>query len=129
MNITPAEILTRIQSEATQYSERELHEQYDNMMDECCEEVKIGSLRYAPSNALKAVDPTAYRCGFVDWLDSERERIVEIAGDYYDRDSVEKALDELEAEIEAEENLEIDLENQEMDAALEVIKAWRKANL
>ena len=44
---------------------------YDEMLDDCCEEVKIGSLTYSPSHVLKNVDPIAYRCGFIDWLDSE----------------------------------------------------------
>ena len=44
---------------------------YDDMLDECYEEIKIGSLTYLPSQVLKEVDPIAYRCGFIDWLDSE----------------------------------------------------------
>jgi len=51
--------------------EHEAHDRYDEMLDECCELVRIGSLTYDPSHVLKNVDPIAYRCGFVDWLDSE----------------------------------------------------------
>jgi len=52
-------------------SDYDLHERYDDMLDECCDEVRIGSLSYMPSRALKEVDPIAYRVGFSDWLDSE----------------------------------------------------------
>jgi hypothetical protein len=51
--------------------EHEAHDRYDEMLDDCCELVRIGSLTYDPSHVLKNVDPTAYRCGFSDWLDSE----------------------------------------------------------
>jgi len=120
MKTTAETILARIQSEAMQHSERELHEQWDDCLDECTDEVKIGTLRYTPSHALKAVDPIAYRCGFVDWLDSESERIVEIEGEYYDRESVEKTLDDMETEADDGEG---------NPALLSEIKAWRKANL
>lgn len=43
------------------------------LYDECLDEqgdIVIGTLTYRPSMVLKEVDPTAYRCGFVDWCDS-----------------------------------------------------------
>lgn len=49
----------------------EAYARYDEMLDECCDEVRIGSLTYSPSWVLKMVDPIAYRCGFHDWLDAE----------------------------------------------------------
>lgn len=101
---TECPILAKIREDVTEYSDSNLHDQYDTMLDECHDEVRIGTLTYSPSATLKAVDPTAYRCGFVDWLDGERERIVEIEGDYFDRSEVESLLDDMERE--AEENLE-----------------------
>lgn len=50
--------------------ETEAYNRYDELLDELSE-VKIGSLTYSASHVLKLVDPVAYRCGFVDWLDSE----------------------------------------------------------
>lgn len=44
---------------------------YDNMLDEFCDTVRIGSLTYAPSDVLRKTDPIAYRCGFLDYMDSE----------------------------------------------------------
>lgn len=46
-------------------------EAYKEMLDECNEMVTIGSLSYYPSVALERIDPTAYRCGLVDWADAE----------------------------------------------------------
>lgn len=46
-------------------------EAYKEMLDECNEMVTIGSLSYYPSIALERIDPTAYRCGLVDWADAE----------------------------------------------------------
>jgi hypothetical protein len=42
------------------------------MLNECFPLVEIGELKYEPSNVLKSTDPVAYRCCFLDWLDSER---------------------------------------------------------
>lgn len=82
-----------------------------------------------------AAEATAYRCGFSDWLDSERERIWKYCGSYYDRDSVEKALDELEGQTEDE----IDDEEKDpgmdepatsnAEAFLEAIKVFRRTHL
>jgi hypothetical protein len=137
---TPEEIkstiLARIASEATEHSDAQLHDQYDECLDECSEGdgVKICGMTYAVSQVLQAVDPTAYRCGFVDWLDSERERIVEIRGSYYDRESAESALDELESETESEIETEKEENGEEADTAeLEAlvlaIGAFRKTDL
>tara|TARA_R110000751_G_scaffold245206_1_gene345226 strand:- start:14 stop:241 length:228 start_codon:yes stop_codon:yes gene_type:complete len=49
---------------------REVYEMYDEMIDDCSEEVKIGNMTYSPSRVLKEVDPIAYRCGLNDYLDS-----------------------------------------------------------
>lgn len=46
----------------------DLEEDYCAFLDE--EQVHIGSLTYEPSDVLKAVDPTAYRCGLIDYADS-----------------------------------------------------------
>ena len=66
-------------------SDRELHELYDQMLDDCYEPVKIAGCEYGVSTALKNVDPIAYRCGFNDWLDSECQEgvIVEENNKYF----------------------------------------------
>jgi hypothetical protein len=63
----------------------ELHQMYDDMLDEIYSDCKIANMDYSTSRALKDVDPTAYRVGFVDWLDSEisNEVITEENDKYY----------------------------------------------
>lgn len=51
-------------------------EAYDEMLDECNEEVNICGMTYSPSECLKRVDPIAYRCGLSDWADGERSDIL-----------------------------------------------------
>lgn len=52
-------------------SDEELYDMYDEMLDECYGLVKICGINYQSSEALKEVDPTAYRVGFCDWLSAE----------------------------------------------------------
>lgn len=49
---------------------------YDEMLDECNEEVSICGMTYLPSECLKKVDPIAYRCGMSDWVYAERSDIL-----------------------------------------------------
>lgn len=73
--------------------ESELQAQYDEMLDEIYPEVQIAGLNYSTSHALREVDPTAYRCGFADWLDSELRDggLFEQAGEYYTDDPADDA--------------------------------------
>jgi hypothetical protein len=72
-------------SELTELSDNDLHDRYDNMLDDVYPDCTIGGGSYLTSGALKEVDPTAYRCGFNDWLDSEVSEgiILEIEDGYY----------------------------------------------
>lgn len=49
----------------------EFYSQYDEMLDEVYEAAKICGYEYSPAQALKAVDPIAYQCGYNDWIDGE----------------------------------------------------------
>lgn len=44
---------------------------YDEWLDEICEEVNICGYNYQASHALRLVDPVAYRCGLSDFQSSE----------------------------------------------------------
>ena len=74
-----------------QLTDSELHDMYDNMIDECSEPVRIGSLTYTPSDVLRTVDPVAYRCGFNDWLDSQCQdgQLFEHNDEYYTEEQEE----------------------------------------
>lgn len=47
----------------------DLERMHDEMLDECCEPVRIGSLTYDPSQVLKSVDPIAYRESMHNYAD------------------------------------------------------------
>jgi len=53
--------------------DREIERMHDEMIDECYDEVRIGSLCYSPSWVLKQVDPIAYRCSVAEYEDMLRE--------------------------------------------------------
>jgi len=63
-------------------------EMYADLLDECYEPFKMGDLEYSPSQVLKDVDPTAYRIGKQDYLDSlvEDGQLVCLDGTYYQLD-------------------------------------------
>ena len=44
---------------------------YDEALDDIYETAQICGHEYSPVEALKAVDPIAYRCGYNDWLNAE----------------------------------------------------------
>lgn len=68
-------------------------EQYDEFLDEFWP-VCIGSLEYAASMVLREVDPIAYRCGLLDYVDS-----LDKDDDPRFRELTER-LEELEGELE-----------------------------
>lgn len=71
----------------------QLHEAYDNDLDETNEPILVCGLSYQPSDVLKNVDPVAYRCGFNDWLDAEvsNGRFFEVDGEYTDEEPIDEA--------------------------------------
>ena len=84
-------VIERVKTELSEISESDLEESYRGTLNDC-------------SRVLEEVDPTAYRCGLADFIDSECSdgRICEIDGEYYNADEVE----EIESEIEDEEGQE-----------------------
>jgi len=72
---------------------------YCDMLDEIST-VEIGSLTYNPSTVLREVDPTAYRCGLNDYVDSID---IEDTDDWKDLDykihDLESLLIDLESEL------------------------------
>lgn len=63
--------------------------QYNEFLDECYPTVKVCGYDFSPSYALKELDPTAYRCGFIDWLDSENLTTDEDEADEEENDEEE----------------------------------------
>lgn len=49
----------------------ELESAYDEMLNDVYGVVNVAGYEYEAARVLKEIDPTAYRCGFIDWSDSE----------------------------------------------------------
>jgi len=58
-------------TDANGLTDYDLHERYDEMLDEVYDYCTIAGMQYCTGRALALLDPIAYRCGFNDWLDSE----------------------------------------------------------
>jgi len=63
-------IYDRDGNETNRIHELDLLEMYDDMLDDCHEEIRIGTLAFLPSRVLKETDPIAYRCSFLEYIDS-----------------------------------------------------------
>lgn len=61
---------TRQEWEEATLSDEWATDQFDEMLDETHEPVTLMGLEWAPSEILREMDPTAYRCEFNDWTDS-----------------------------------------------------------
>jgi|TARA_Y100001949_G_scaffold140138_1_gene122101 hypothetical protein len=53
-------------------SEQEAMDLYDQQLDDTSSDISIGGCPYPYSQALKQMDPVAYRCGFADWASMMR---------------------------------------------------------
>lgn len=114
-----AKLLKQITNNLTPLDTEEL---YANMLDDCYGEVEIAGMTFQTSRALKELDPTAFRCGEVDYIDSLN--LVEISGDYYEQDAVEQERDGLIEELESEiSDLEDERENPEIEDIQDQIDA------
>lgn len=91
---------------------------YDEMLDECYSFESVGGpFEYMSASAvLREVDPTAYRCGFSDYVDSQGW--IEFDDGYRDKDDCERVQDELLSELQDkldnEETLDDDEQNTEL---------------
>ena len=78
MNKETKEQIEELKQEIEELEERkdsiennECYDEYDDMIDDTHEVVKIGTLSYNPSQVLKQVDEIAYTCGYNDYFDEE----------------------------------------------------------
>ena len=95
------EYLLPIESEKELYSE----EDYDNMLDECYPDIKIGYISFSASRILSELDPIAYNCGFSDYQKYETIYTCPICGkDHEDEDEAFECCQEIEFEIDEDED-------------------------
>ena len=61
-------------------TELEAYERYEDMLDECHEDLKICNMTYKTSTVLHRVDEIAYRCGFNDFISHLEEDKIYVEG-------------------------------------------------
>ena len=91
---------------------------YNEMLDECYSFESVGGIfsHMQPSRVLKECDETAYRCGYNDWLDSERDVLIEVNNDHYRAEDVDEAREKFVYELNLElSELEAELTDLEAD--------------
>lgn len=84
-----ADVLRRVDP----ISEHLIEAAFREMLDDCYGTVQIAGLEYQAADALQAVDPTAYRCAYADWLAGSDDAYIEIEGRYYGVDDLWSALE------------------------------------
>jgi hypothetical protein len=81
-------------------------EQYCEMLD-CEGDISVGGIEFSPSEILSKLDPIAYRCGLLDYVDCYQDDLLDNSEEYND---LKTELEELEYEL---EELEYELEEEE----------------
>lgn len=89
-NLTPAQEQAFISQYST-YTVYGLEEQYDNMLDECYDDIDVAGLNFSPSRVLEAVDPIAYQCRLNDYTAANYTELSN--GDYALSSTLEEFLD------------------------------------
>lgn len=106
-----AKLLAQITDNLTPLDTEEM---YRSMLEECYGDIEVAGLTFSATRIIEELDPTAFRCGMVDYIDSLS--LVEINGDYYEQDAVETERDSLVDDLESElSDLEDERENPEIE--------------
>ena len=74
-------------------------ELFEQLLDECYPEVKVGCCTFSPSEVMKELDPTCFRIGVQENLDglAQDGSLSECNGEYYDMSDIEAMIDDLES--------------------------------
>lgn len=54
------------------FTESELEDSFEEGLGDCWGTVSVCGYEYDAGRALRELDPTAFRCGFLDWLDAQQ---------------------------------------------------------
>lgn len=94
---------------------------YRDMLNECYSFASVGGpfAHMQPATVLESEDPTAYRCGKVDYLDSCE--LYEFGSESYNKDNLEEIREEVKDALDSEiKDMERDLEELEEELADEL---------
>jgi len=87
----------------------ETEDMYRTMLEDCYGEIEVAGLTFSAARVVEELDPTAFHCGMVDYIDSLS--LIEINGDYYEQDAVEAERDSVITDLE----MEVDELKEEID--------------
>ena len=100
MNHDPKDIITKADDLNLDYfTDSEIDSRYSEWLDEIHDPCIIAGITFQPSCILCELDPTAYRCGFSDYLDFEN--LDEVGNYYMLRSDIETCTDDLDRDAEA----------------------------
>ena len=51
------------------YSEQDMADRFEEMLNDCYGTVSVAGMEYGTARALKELDPVAYRCWLLDYID------------------------------------------------------------
>lgn len=73
----------------------QLEDMFEDMLNDCYEMVSICGYDYDQGRALRQLDPIAFRCGLLDYIDNQcsDDDLIEIDGEYYDHDITDYLAD------------------------------------
>ena len=73
-------------------------EMYEDLLDECYPEIKVGCCTFSSSEVIKELDPIAFRIGVGENLDdlAQDGQLYECGGEYYEMSDLEEMLDDIE---------------------------------
>ena len=54
------------------FSESELEDTFSDGLDDCWGPVSVCGYEYLAGRTLRQIDPVAFHCGFLDWLDAQQ---------------------------------------------------------
>ena len=55
------------------FSQDELEDAFENDLSECYDAVSVCGYEFDAGRALRELDPIAFRCGFLDWIDGRMQ--------------------------------------------------------
>ena len=81
-------------------------ELFEELLDECYPEVKVGCCTWSAGYLMKEMDPVAFRCGVSEELYSQAEDgcLYEHKGDFYQITDIEELIEDLEQEAQLKEH-------------------------
>jgi hypothetical protein len=87
-----------LQTRLTPIGEEEKEEMYEDFLDECYPEVKVGEITYSTSQVIKKLDPLYFQMGASENLQhlADDGVLYEYGGEYYRMGDLDEMLDDIE---------------------------------